>query len=507
MRLVLKGKNELELQPELPPAAAAPGEVALRVLCCAICRTDARMWREGHRDLVLPRVPGHEIAAVDPLTDRLYTVWPGEVCGNCPACLAGRENLCDKMRIIGFHRDGGLAAEVVVPRESLIPVKDGLDPVLVTFAEPVACLLNPLPRLAPRMGEHALVVGGGVLGMLAALVLREEGCRVTVLEISAEKIARQLPLATAAGVELLQATNRAEFDLAITCCASPAGFAGAVGKLRKGGRLAFFSGLEKNNAIDGNLLNLIHYRELAVIGSYGPRRGDMTAALAFCRRQQHQLDRLIDRLIAPEEVGWALPRVLAGKALKYIVDFRSPAPAIRQPVARPEVQGAAKVVLPPLLADIVREIAPQPAGLRENAQHKADQKIKPLGALGRIEALAVKLAVVSGSLEPRVDCRRLLVFAGDHGVAEEGVSAFPARVTVQMVENFLNGGAAINVFCRHYGIELTIVDIGVNGDFAEHPMLRRMKVARTMPSNCSAALVATKLAGSAVQFLPRRPSS
>ncbi len=319
MRLVLQGRGELELQPELPPAVARPGEVALRVLYCGICRTDARMWREGHRDLILPRVPGHEIAAVDPLTDQLYTVWPGEVCGSCPACLAGRENLCEKMRIIGFHRDGGLASTVVVPRQCLIPMVDGLDPLLVTFSEPVACLLNPLPHLAPREGEHALVVGGGVLGMLAALLLREEGCRVTVIENSAAKLARQQPLAEATGVELLQTTNRADFDLAITCCASPDGFSGAVGKLRKGGRLAFFSGLEKNREIDGNLLNLIHYRELTVVGSYGPRRGEMVMALAFCRRNQHHLGRLIDRLLAPKEVAEVLPQILAGQTLKFIM--------------------------------------------------------------------------------------------------------------------------------------------------------------------------------------------
>jgi nicotinate-nucleotide--dimethylbenzimidazole phosphoribosyltransferase len=319
MRLVLKGKGELELQMELPPAVTAPGEVALRVLCCGICRTDARMWREGHRDLVLPRVPGHEIAAVDPLTDQLYTVWPGEVCGSCPACLAGRENLCEKMRIIGFHRDGGLAAEVVVPRQCLIPVADGLDPLLVTFAEPVACLLNPLPRLAPVEGEHALVVGGGVLGMLAALVLREQGCRVTVIESSAAKRARQQPLAEAAGVALLGQTNRADFDLAITCCSAPAGFTGALEKLRKGGRLAFFSGLDQNRNVDDHQLNLIHYRELTVVGSYGPRRGDMAAALAFCQRNQRHLGQLIDRLLAPQEVAGVLPQILAGQALKYVM--------------------------------------------------------------------------------------------------------------------------------------------------------------------------------------------
>ncbi|MGC9418782.1 MAG: nicotinate-nucleotide--dimethylbenzimidazole phosphoribosyltransferase [Rhodovulum sp.] len=97
-------------------------------------------------------------------------------------------------------------------------------------------------------------------------------------------------------------------------------------------------------------------------------------------------------------------------------------------------------------------------------QRKIDLKTKPLGALGRIEALATQIAMVQGSLKPRMKTCQLTIFAGDHGVAAEGVSAFPAEVTRQMVWNFLSGGAAANVFARTVGADLRVVDAGVAGD-------------------------------------------
>jgi nicotinate-nucleotide--dimethylbenzimidazole phosphoribosyltransferase len=115
--------------------------------------------------------------------------------------------------------------------------------------------------------------------------------------------------------------------------------------------------------------------------------------------------------------------------------------------------------------------------MRDRAQKKVDLKTKPLGALGTIEKLAVQLAAIRNDLNPEISSKKMFVFAGDHGVVEEGVSAFPAKVTVQMVENFLAGGAAVNAFCRQYGIKLSVVDMGVNGDFYDHPMLIKKKVA------------------------------
>ena len=119
--------------------------------------------------------------------------------------------------------------------------------------------------------------------------------------------------------------------------------------------------------------------------------------------------------------------------------------------------------------------APAPA-LRERVQAAIDSKTKPLGALGRLEALALQLALIQGSDAPRLVQPQLVVFAADHGLAAQGVSAYPAEVTPQMVLNFLAGGAAVSVLARQHGLVLTVADCGVAAEFEPHPLLVRLKV-------------------------------
>ena len=116
-------------------------------------------------------------------------------------------------------------------------------------------------------------------------------------------------------------------------------------------------------------------------------------------------------------------------------------------------------------------------GLAAALQQKIDRKTKPLGALGQLEDLALQVGLVQQSLAPALANPHLLVFAGDHGAARAGVSAYPQDVTWQMVENFLAGGAAINVFAHQNGIALTVVDAGVAHDFGNRPGLVNAKVA------------------------------
>ncbi|HTG83140.1 MAG TPA: nicotinate-nucleotide--dimethylbenzimidazole phosphoribosyltransferase [Geobacteraceae bacterium] len=131
-----------------------------------------------------------------------------------------------------------------------------------------------------------------------------------------------------------------------------------------------------------------------------------------------------------------------------------------------------------LLEETLAKIQPVDAELLVKAQTKLDNKTKPLGSLGRLEEFARRFAAITGTLTPDTRKKIIFTFAGDHGVVEEGISAFPKEVTPQMVLNFLSGGAGVNVLARHCGSEVLVVDIGVDYDFGAVDGLIRKKVAR-----------------------------
>lgn len=114
-----------------------------------------------------------------------------------------------------------------------------------------------------------------------------------------------------------------------------------------------------------------------------------------------------------------------------------------------------------LLEETLRNIKPLDEKAMEMAKERQDQLTKPAGSLGVLEDISIKLAGITGSVINAVDNKAVIVMAGDHGVTEEGVSAFPKEVTPQMVLNFVNGGAAINVLARHVGARVRVVDVGV----------------------------------------------
>ena len=130
------------------------------------------------------------------------------------------------------------------------------------------------------------------------------------------------------------------------------------------------------------------------------------------------------------------------------------------------------------LQQTLDSIHPADRSLAPAIQAHLDDLTKPQGSLGRLEEFALRYRLATGSVKSGSVKGRIYCFAGDHGVADEGVSAFPKEVTPQMVFNMLAGGAAINVFARHADAELKVVDMGVDADFADAPGLLKHKVAR-----------------------------
>jgi nicotinate-nucleotide--dimethylbenzimidazole phosphoribosyltransferase len=148
---------------------------------------------------------------------------------------------------------------------------------------------------------------------------------------------------------------------------------------------------------------------------------------------------------------------------------------------------------------LIPAIAPiDDAPLQAALQQALDAKTKPLGALGGIEALALRIGLILGSPRPALHAPQLVVFAADHGLAAHGVSAYPPEVTGQMVENFLAGGAAVSVLARQHGLALTVVDAGVRHDLAPRAGLLVRKIApgtadasagaAMTPAQCAAAI-------------------
>lgn len=131
---------------------------------------------------------------------------------------------------------------------------------------------------------------------------------------------------------------------------------------------------------------------------------------------------------------------------------------------------------------LVHEVIASVPLLREEWDERATLRLnsltKPLGSLGRLEEVAARIVAIREELRPDCSKKVIFTFAADHGVTEEGISAYPKSVTRQMLLNFLSGGAAINVLCRHFGIDVAVVDIGVDGDTSELRGLVSKKIAR-----------------------------
>jgi len=130
-----------------------------------------------------------------------------------------------------------------------------------------------------------------------------------------------------------------------------------------------------------------------------------------------------------------------------------------------------------LLQDTLNRIGPLDEEAMAQARARQDTLTKPQGSLGRLEELSVQIAGITRDLTPQIKDKSILVMAADHGVAREGVSAFPAEVTPQMVLNFLSGGAAINVLAHLVGARVVVVDVGVNHEFDPEVGLLDFKVA------------------------------
>nr|MBF0221858.1 alcohol dehydrogenase catalytic domain-containing protein [Desulfobulbaceae bacterium] len=299
-------------------------EVLIKVEVTGLCRTDLKIIEVGHRDLVMPRIPGEEVVgSICGVGDGVHNfkegqrvyVYPGTSCGQCPLCLVGAGNLCKSMQIMGFHRDGGFAEYVVAPVQSLILVPDNLTPDQAVFAEPLSCCLNALELARLTEGETIGIWGGGPAGVLLSRAALAKGAEATLIEPH--------PKRRAFSKELSPALTDQMYDVCIIAVGDKGAYQDALGHLKPRGRLVVFSGLPKDDCALPIDFNTLHYLEQTLVGAYGCSFRHGVEALALLSDGRIQVDDMVSHRMPLWELKDALRLVsekISMKVLLYTLD-------------------------------------------------------------------------------------------------------------------------------------------------------------------------------------------
>lgn len=305
---------------DLPVPQPRSGEVLIKTAVTGVCRTDLKIIEVGHRDLVLPRIPGEEIVgeivsvgsavSSDFIGQRVY-VYPGTSCGRCRACLQGAGNLCESMQIMGFHRDGGFADYVVAPVRSIIPIPDDCTFDRAVLTEPLSCCLNAIELAQLRTGEKIGIWGGGPAGTLLSRAAFAKGADPTVIE---PHLSRHRYHARA-----LASIGDEQFDVAIVAVGSAQAYSEALSHLNPRGRLVVFSGLAKDETMRLVDFNLLHYKECTIVGAYGCSFRHGVEALELIRSGKVPVDDLISHRMQLENLNDALEIVRNKSGMKILL--------------------------------------------------------------------------------------------------------------------------------------------------------------------------------------------
>lgn len=279
---VYHGPGQVAIE-EVARPLVRKGEMLIRVRLATVCATDVKTWRAGHPLVIPPVILGHEFVGTVAEVDGVPGFAPGDPvtaapyieCGRCYLCRHGVPELCETK---SYPSNGAFAEYVLVSRDfarrGVIKLPAGMPIEMGTFVEPLACVLNGLEEIRLRPREFTAVVGGGPMGLLHVLALRDHPGGLLVSEPLAERrsLARRLSADAYEPVEartqILERTAGRGADVVIVAVGLADVAVSSLGLARKGGRVLWFGGFAPgvSVAIDPNT---IHYRQAQVHGSYG----------------------------------------------------------------------------------------------------------------------------------------------------------------------------------------------------------------------------------------------
>ena len=328
---------------DVPRPKCGDDEILIKVEACAVCGTDIKIYHHGHRLIKLPRITGHEVSGtVVEVGKNVSGYKSGDrvaiaaviPCGECQYCLDGVQSMCDNLKAIGYHYDGGFAEYMLVPSLS---IKNGCVNILApnisfgeaAIAEPLACAINGQELSRPKLGDVVVIIGAGPIGCFHVQLAKAQGARCVILiDVSEErlnmsKVAK--PDITINGSKenaierVMDETRGKGAEVVIVACSSGKAQEDGLQMVAKRGCVNFFGGLPKDNPYIKFDSNLLHYREVYVVGTHGSTPQHSKIALDLIAGGTINAKDLLTHKVSIDETLKGIEITEKGKGLKVIV--------------------------------------------------------------------------------------------------------------------------------------------------------------------------------------------
>ena len=330
---------------DAPEPMAGPGELVIRVRNCSVCGTDAKIWQSGHPNLSPPRVLGHEVAGevVEAgegaggwsAGDRVQVI-AAIPDGSCHECRHGWMTVCPNQERIGYQHDGGFAELMLVPAKVLAVdgvnrIPGGLSFAEASVAEPLSCVINGQEQAGVGEGQTVVVVGAGPIGCLHVRLARARGAaRVFLVELSRRRLALAAGLVAPDEAIAAEASGTVEAvrkltggrgaDVIIVAAASGRAQEDALQMAARRGTVSFFGGLPKDRPTITCDANIVHYREVGIVGANGSSPGHNRQALELIASGAVPVADLITHRLPLERAIEGIHMVTRGEGIKVTVE-------------------------------------------------------------------------------------------------------------------------------------------------------------------------------------------
>lgn len=340
--IVYHAPCDLRLE-ERPLPERTDDNLVAAVHACALCGTDLKLATVGNPRCHPPRIIGHEMAGTIVHVGRNVTGFSeGEritlattiACGKCRICALGLQNLCPDSKPISYDYDGALAEYMAIPPAALrggnvIKIPDGLTNELAALSEPLSCAINAQEIAGVRKGSSVLVIGGGPLGAIQALLAVAHGAgKVMIVQRSEPRLSMLQRLrgvtvmdgkAEAMPQSVERQTGGLGADVVIVCAPVREAQETAVAFARKGGTVSLFASLPKGSADITLDSRHVHYGELRIVGASDSRPEHVRKAVALLAEPEHDFEKIITHSFTLDQFASAIELMKQKQTMKILI--------------------------------------------------------------------------------------------------------------------------------------------------------------------------------------------